>query len=157
MHKHAVFPAWLEELTSAVASAIGVSSDLLNSVCCNKYVTSDHDLYWHSDNEPEFRASEFDRRTFIVSLSFGATRGFGIRRKQSQNPADATSIDLINGDLLVMLGRVQCYFEHRIYGGVSPGDGIASSSSSSSGSPQVRINLTWRFKQRHEASCSRRS
>ena len=148
-HPSTVFPSWLAELTDAVASAIGVSASLLNSVNCNKYVTSSHNLYWHSDNEDQFRLSETDRDTLVVSLSLGASRKFGIRRKQSLDPNDESSVILDNGDICVML---ECHFEHMIFGGVSTGGGAASSSSSSSALGQ-RINLTWRFQQRHERAC----
>ena len=154
-HPCSVYPAWMVELTNAVAAAIGVSPCLLNSVNCNKYVSTTHDLYWHSDNEPQFRASELCRDTFIVSLSLGASRTFGIRRKQSLDPEDVIDILLENGDICIMLARMQCHFEHTIYGGVRATGNSSSSSSSSLG--HTRYNMTWRFKQRHDRDCPSRN
>ena len=148
VHAKAQMPDWLAELTNKVAEKVGVDNMFLNSVCGNKYAVSQHDLTWHSDNEPPFRASEFCRDTFIVSLSFGASRLFEFRKKQSN---DTTPVCLDDWNILVMLGRIQDKYYHRLCnGGVSLGQG--SSSSSSSGT-EVRFNLTWRFLQMHEKSC----
>ena len=156
LHTSSSFPSWLVELTNEVCDAIGVSPKLLNSLNCNKYESAVHDLYWHSDNEPQFRKSLSQRDTFIVSLSLGSSRKFGIRRKQSLDPEDIYTLDLNHGDLLIMLGKMQTYFEHRIYGGVGL-SGNSSSSSSACSLGQTRFNLTWRFQQQHSEDCPSRN
>ena len=147
-HPFSQTPDWLVNLTEKVAARIGVDVKFLNSICGNKYATEQHDCTWHGDNEPYFRASEFCRDTFIVSLSFGASRRFEFRKKQSDH---VIPIDLEDGDLLCMLGRIQDFFLHRLCsGGVKRCSGASSSSSLGS---SVRFNLTWRFLQQHEPSC----
>ena len=81
-HPFTKYPPWLVQLTSKVAATCGVDIMFLNSVCANKYVVDSHDLFWHTDNEPVFRESDAKRDTFIVSLSFGASRKFAFRRKR---------------------------------------------------------------------------
>ena len=151
-HGCSEFPAWLTELTNTVANVLGVEPSLLNSVCGNKYVVEQHDLFWHSDKERYFRESETQRDTFIVSLSFGASRMFEFRKKQGQ---DSIPVLLEEGDLLVMLSRIQDFYQHRLCpGGVSANTSNSRSSSSAGTScSSTRYNLTWRFFQRHDASC----
>ena len=55
-----------------------------------------------SDNEWLFRASEFYRDVAIISVSFGATRSFGIRKKYSMK---AQSFPLHDGDVSTMEGE----------------------------------------------------
>jgi alkylated DNA repair dioxygenase AlkB len=69
-------------MTRNLEQFLGLEAETLNSLNANKYSQPKHDLQWHSDNEKLFRASEFDRDTLIVSVSFGATRTFSIRKNR---------------------------------------------------------------------------
>lgn len=149
-HAKSSYPQWFAELTKQVADVVGVDPQYLNSCCANKYVTSTHDLYWHCDGEPLFRASGTDRDTFIVSLSLGASRQFGIRRKQSKEDKDALYLDLHNGDILIMQGRMQDHYNHCIFKGANYAGSQASSSNEDG---VLRINLTWRFLRCHLPTC----
>jgi alkylated DNA repair dioxygenase AlkB len=72
--------SFLETMTRNLEQFLGLEAETLNSLNANKYSQPKHDLQWHSDNGKLFRASEFDRDTLIVSVSFGATRTFSIRK-----------------------------------------------------------------------------
>ena len=73
----------------------------------------------------------------IMSLSLGGARRFEIRRKdRSGHP---TSVELRAGDLCIMDGETQRFYEHRI----PPAPGVASS----------RINLTFRWVLNHRSGC----
>ena len=64
-------PSWMQVLTSDIEKLLSLRPGTLNCANLNKYSQPKHDLYWHSDNEKLFRASEFDRDALIVSVSFG--------------------------------------------------------------------------------------
>ena len=144
--KSSPIPPWLETLIGLVCSGLGVPEYDFNSCNANAYLEEDHGLAWHSDNEPLFRATEFDRDVFIISISFGASRYFGIRKKYSM---DAKYFPLHDGDISTMEGRMQCHYDHMINGGVSvPGSNDAD---------KIRYNLTVRGIKRHDKSCACRS
>lgn len=77
---------------------------------------------WHSDDE-----ACLGKNTIIASLSFGATRKFAFRHKQSKQKVELL---LEQGQLLVMRGSTQTYWHHAIM--------------KSTRITQPRINLTFR-------------
>ena len=96
-------------------------------------------MIWHSDDEFLFRRDDTnDRETLIISLSFGATRMFGLRNKLSTKVL--TQVALENKGLLSMAGLVQDEYEHCFF----PGERE---------SGEVRYNLTFRALRRHVRSC----
>lgn len=76
-------------------------------VLLNRYRDGADSVAWHNDREIAGRPSPV-----IASLTLGATRAFDIRSKADR--ARIFSVDLDHGDLVVMRGRSQSDFEHRI-------------------------------------------
>lgn len=93
-----------------------------NSVLLTFYRDGDDHVNWHADDEPELGVEPV-----IASLSLGACREFQFRHTQRD---DCGSLQLQDGELLVMLPGFQQNWQHRI----PPQPGIS----------DPRINLTFR-------------
>jgi len=78
----------------------------LNAVLLNHYLHGEHHMGWHSDDEPELGP-----QPVILSLSLGETRRFDLRHKLHKIEL---SLALQDGDLLVMAGKCQQFWQHRI-------------------------------------------
>lgn len=63
---------------------------------------------WHADDEKELGINPV-----IASLSFGASRSFQLQHRFEKLIAKQT-IELKNGDLLVMKGETQHFWKHQI-------------------------------------------
>ena len=137
------FPKWMDEMASDLCKLYDVEDGILNSCNANLYEHNKQDLYWHSDDEDLFRSSEFQRETFIVSVSFGAAREFRIRKKFS---ALEKPLELRDGDTLSMEGLFQDKYDHILKKG--EGDLVQGSH---------RVNLTFRAQRRHSKGCPLRS
>ena len=61
---------------------------------------------WHSDNEPELGTDPV-----IASVSLGARRRFSMRHR---NTRQRWSTELGDGDLLIMAGSTQRYWQHQV-------------------------------------------
>ena len=76
----------------------------------NRYRDGRDAVAWHGD-----RDGTRDARLVVASLSLGATRSFQLRPKQDSglmyNPI---SVDVNHGDLVIMAGDTQLYWEHRV-------------------------------------------
>lgn len=75
-------------------------------VLCNFYRTGRDYAAWHADNEVALGPSPV-----IASLSFGGTRRFDIRHRQS---GEKKSWNLTHGSALVMGGRFQECWQHQL-------------------------------------------
>ena len=140
------FDNLLTEITTLVFEKLNMP--LPNCCNLNLYTHGSQQVGWHDDAEALFESEDVR----IISLSLGATRNFEVVSKASlfkantrfrfatkkADPADITTIQLNQGDVLVMAGKMQKYFEHRV-----PPDT----------SLKPRINLTWRYITRHAQSC----
>jgi len=118
------------ELKAAVETACGAR---FNSVLLNRYRTGTDSMGWHADREPEL-----GDEPVIASVSLGATRRFDLRHNRT---GAVQSFGLNSGSLLVMRGRTQTEWRHRI-----PKE------------PRVhgeRINLTFRYVMPRGASAGR--
>jgi alkylated DNA repair dioxygenase AlkB len=62
---------------------------------------------WHADDEPEL-----GHNPTIASVSFGATRRFGLRHKEQRDRRH--TLDLTHGSLLLMRGATQHHWQHQI-------------------------------------------
>ncbi len=93
-----------------------------NGVLVNLYRTGADHLGWHSDDE-----SVNGPEPIIASISLGAERRFDLRHRDS---GERISTMLPHGSLLVMSGRSQSHWVHRI--------------PKSSSLTEPRINLTFR-------------
>lgn len=77
-------------------------------VFINRYRDGSDSVAWHGDHEAE-------REPTIASLSLGAARRFDLRPKPDSGWAPRPhSLDLYDGDLLVMAGATQLWWEHRV-------------------------------------------
>ena len=77
-----------------------------NGCLLNLYDSGEIGMAWHSDNEPELESEGI-----IASLSFGATRTFQLKHKQSGEKID---IKLENGSLVVMDMHSQKHWMHQL-------------------------------------------
>jgi alkylated DNA repair dioxygenase AlkB len=132
------FPPWLVTMAQALEKKLELPLHYLNSCNANHYPLAQHDLYWHADNEKIFRQSEQQREVLIISVSFGVTRTFGIRKGYGSKEL---YFDLEDGDILAMGGRMQDDYQHTIR---------PRSANQQMGS---RFNLTFRHIPNHEDDC----
>jgi alkylated DNA repair dioxygenase AlkB len=77
-----------------------------NGCLLNLYATGEIGMAWHSDNEPELESEGI-----ISSLSFGATRTFQLKHKESGHIID---IQIENGSLLIMDMESQKHWLHQL-------------------------------------------
>lgn len=117
----------LTELRRLCQSSLGVR---FNSVLANLYRSGDDAMGWHADDEPEL-----GNEPVIASLSFGAERRFDFRHRFT---GETCSVVLPHGSLLVMAGRTQSHWVHRV--------------ARSKRVTGPRINLTFRFVQRRRST-----
>ncbi len=79
-----------------------MSGARFNSVLLNRYRDGRDSLGWHAEGEPE---------PLIASLSLGATRRFEMRHNETRV---THAYYLTGGGLLVMRGRTQAEWQHRV-------------------------------------------
>ncbi len=94
---------FLLELKSKMKSVCGYD---YNSVLLNLYHDGSEGMGWHSDDE-----KGLGETPNIASLSFGATRRFDMRNKQS---GETVSLPLESGSLIVMKDRSQSCWKHQV-------------------------------------------
>ncbi len=120
---------WTPTLSRVRAMIEAHTGTAFDYVFINRYRDGRDAVAWHGDYE-----GKRDLRLVIASLSLGATRAFQLRpKKDSGLRHDPITVEVAHGDLIVMAGDTQGYWEHRV-----PRD------------PRVageRINLT--FRQHH--------
>jgi len=98
--------AWNAELLNLKTKVESVAGVNFNSVLLNRYRNGNDSVSWHSDDEPEL-----GKNPIIASLNLGATRNFQLRHKETKERYDIT---LSHGDVLVMAGEMQHYWDHQI-------------------------------------------
>lgn len=102
-----------------------------NAVLCNHYENGEAGMGWHADKEAELGPAPV-----IASLSLGQARTFAFRHRRDvvnlANPPRLIDYRLASGDLLLMQGDTQRYFEHSLL------------KQSAAKAPGPRINLTFR-------------
>lgn len=114
---------WLNPLIELKSRCEQITNSPLNCVLANLYRDGNDSNGWHADNEPEL-----GEQPIIASLSFGETRRFHLKHRQTKQKI---SFDLTSGSLLVMAGETQKYWLHTVPKTKKP--------------KQARINLTYRF------------
>ncbi|MCS5566280.1 MAG: alpha-ketoglutarate-dependent dioxygenase AlkB [Methylococcales bacterium] len=77
-----------------------------NSVLCNFYRDGNDAMGWHADSE-----KELGPRPYLASLSIGETRVFRVHHIKT---GTRHSINLENGDLIIMCGEFQRYWRHSV-------------------------------------------
>jgi alkylated DNA repair dioxygenase AlkB len=115
----------LLEIKSAIESLIKTE---FNAVFLNLYRDGNDSVGWHRDNQKELGLNPT-----IASVSLGETRRFIFRRKDDRQ--NQVALELSNGDLLIMAGETQKFWQHQ----------VPKSSSKTASQVQPRINLTYRF------------
>jgi alkylated DNA repair dioxygenase AlkB len=79
-------------------------------VFLNRYRDGRDAVAWHGDHD-----GGRDARLVVASLSLGATRVFQLRpKKDSGLRYDPITVEVAHGDLIVMAGDTQLYWEHRV-------------------------------------------
>ena len=98
--------AWTPLLADLRDRAGAAARTLFNSVLANFYRHGSDNVCWHADDETELGVNPV-----IASLSFGATRTLSMRRRDGSYRA---SVDLQDGDLMVMAGATQTLWVHSV-------------------------------------------
>jgi alkylated DNA repair dioxygenase AlkB len=129
------FEDWMYVLCEQI-KALANLENVPNAINFNDYDGKTHSLGFHSDDEPLF--PDHKGECEIVSLSLGAMREFKIKKKYVSE-STAKSTPLCNGDVLIMRGKMQQFFDHAVAPGFSDGG--------------RRINLTFRFVRKANSKC----
>ncbi|GGB70597.1 DNA methylase [Flavobacterium suaedae] len=95
-----------KELLALKAITEQHTGETYNSCLLNLYHDGSEGMAWHSDAEKDLK-----KNGAIGSLSFGATRKFAFKHKQTK---ETTSVVLEHGSLLVMKGTTQTHWLHRL-------------------------------------------
>lgn len=82
------------------------TGETYNSCLLNLYHDGSEGMAWHSDAEKDLK-----KDGAIGSLSFGATRKFAFKHKQTK---ETVAVILEHGSLLVMKGTTQTHWLHRL-------------------------------------------
>jgi alkylated DNA repair dioxygenase AlkB len=98
---------WTSTLHEVKKRVSELADTEFNSVLANLYRDGNDKVDWHADDEEVLGVNPV-----IASVSLGAARKFRIRRKdRSSQPID---ISLKSGDVLIMSGSTQRYWEHQV-------------------------------------------
>tara|TARA_Y100001968_G_scaffold312605_1_gene335978 strand:+ start:2281 stop:2856 length:576 start_codon:yes stop_codon:yes gene_type:complete len=119
MHESHGWPYWFKPLLERVNLE---SKTSFNGCLLNLYRDGNDRMGWHSDDE-----SELDSLAPIASFSLGASRDFLLKHRKCNSKQ---SLNLSNGDLLIMQPNCQKYWLHSV--------------PSRKKVKEVRINLTFR-------------
>jgi alkylated DNA repair dioxygenase AlkB len=97
---------WTKELLQLKSKIEEVSGATYNSCLLNLYHNGSEGMAWHSDGEKTLKENGA-----IASVTLGAVRKFSFKHKESKQRID---INLENGSLLVMKGKTQKHWLHRL-------------------------------------------
>lgn len=114
---------WSPKLLDLKRRCEQASGSKFNSVLANLYRDGQDSNGWHSDNEPEL-----GKKPVIASLSFGETRRFLIKHR---NTKQTHTFELSSGSLLIMAGKTQQHWQHTV--------------PKTKRKKTARINLTFRY------------
>lgn len=97
---------WTPELLVIKKVTEEKTGEHFNSCLLNLYHSGEEGMAWHSDGETDLK-----KDGAIGSLSFGAERKFSFKHKQTK---ETVSLILEHGSLLLMAGRTQTFWLHRL-------------------------------------------
>ncbi|MDZ4149381.1 MAG: alpha-ketoglutarate-dependent dioxygenase AlkB [Flavobacteriaceae bacterium] len=97
---------WTQELLELKAIIETQTGETFNSCLLNLYHDGSEGMAWHSDGEKDLK-----KDGAIASLSFGAARKFSFKHKETK---ETISINLEHGSLLIMTGKTQSNWLHRL-------------------------------------------
>jgi len=102
---------WTERLLAIKTRVESISHTVFNSVLLNQYRDGSDKVDWHADDEPELGLNPV-----IGSVSLGGTRDFNFRSKDDDSSGKRTTetVELRHGDVLLMSGETQRYWNHQI-------------------------------------------
>jgi|26BtaG_2_1085354.scaffolds.fasta_scaffold00022_35 alkylated DNA repair dioxygenase AlkB len=98
--------SWTKELLKIKNSIESKTGESFNSCLLNLYHSGEEGMGWHSDDE-----KDLVRNSAIASVSFGTERKFVFKHK---NTKETISLNLENGSLLLMKGKTQSHWSHRL-------------------------------------------
>src|SRR5690606_18833627 len=98
---------WTDALLAIRSKVEKRSGETFNTALLNYYRDGKDYMGWHRDNEKALGKSPP-----VASVSFGASRIFQLRRYDSKQ--QKMELLLNAGDLLLMSGDTQRYWEHRL-------------------------------------------
>jgi alkylated DNA repair dioxygenase AlkB len=97
---------WIPILSEIKNKAEKVSETSFNSLLINFYRNGKDSIGWHADDE-----KELGRNPIVASFSFGATRRFLLRHK---NTKEQLEYSVNHGSLIIMAGTTQHYWHHSV-------------------------------------------
>lgn len=97
---------WTDTLLFIREKTQQIAGERFNSCLANLYHSGEEGMAWHSDGE-----KDLVKHGCIASLSFGATRWFHFKHKQS---GEKRKVELVPGSLLLMQGSTQTHWLHRL-------------------------------------------
>jgi len=98
---------WTPQLLAVRTRLEALLTTGFDYVFVNRYRDGRDSVAWHGDHETSGKV--------VASLSLGATREFDLRPKRESDLRPRTiALDLAHGDLVVMAGETQRYWEHRV-------------------------------------------
>lgn len=97
---------WTKELLELKTVVENQTGETFNSCLLNLYHDGTEGMAWHSDGEKDLK-----KDGAIASLSFGTTRKFSFKHKETKK---TISVNLEHGSLLVMAGKTQTHWLHRL-------------------------------------------
>ena len=99
--------AWTPQLQAVREKMEALLGTTFDYVFINRYRDGRDSVAWHGDRDGPGKT--------VGSLSLGATRAFDLRpKKDSGLRPRLVSVDVSHGDLVVMAGDTQRYWEHRV-------------------------------------------
>lgn len=98
---------WPPAVAAVRGEVEALVGERFDCVLANRYRDGDDGVAWHADDEPELGPEPV-----IASVSLGAPRPFQLRRRD--DPAERREVELGHGDVLLMSGRTQAEWVHRI-------------------------------------------
>ena len=131
------FPAWVVDVMREVMPKCGLTVEAQWPDSCNVnwYDGGLQGCGWHRDDEALFQG--LHQGCLIISVSFGASRTFQVRRF---GDSKRSRVRLGAGDVCTMEGMMQKYYEHG-----APLEANVSG---------ARLNLTFRWVKRHTRGCA---
>lgn len=97
---------WSKELLELKGAIEKETGETFNSCLLNLYHSGEEGMAWHSDGEKDLK-----KDGAIASVSFGAERKFAFKHKETKEKVE---IFLENGSLLMMAGKTQTFWLHRL-------------------------------------------
>ncbi len=97
---------WTKELLELKNRIEKKTGETFNSCLLNLYHSGEEGMAWHSDGEKDLK-----KNGAIGSLSLGADRKFSFKHKITKQ---TVSVILVKGSLLVMKGKTQTNWLHRL-------------------------------------------